>query len=108
MARPRKKRTVCLKLKAGYFRPEEFSGAGAAEVVLEVDEIEAIRLADLDGEYQSAAAIRMGVSRPTFSNIIARARQKVAEALIRGRAIRINCPRLMRNVKPVKAGGRNG
>lgn len=108
MARPCKKRTVCLKLKAGYFRPEEFPALGPAEVVLEVDEIEAVRLADLDGEYQVAAAKKMGVSRPTFSNIINRAHQKIAEALIRGRAIRINCPKLMRKAEAEKAGARNG
>jgi predicted DNA-binding protein (UPF0251 family) len=96
MARPIKKRTVCLQLKAGYFRPQDFPDAGPTEVVLEVDEIEAIRLADLDGEYQEAAAEKMGISRPTFSNIIHRAHQKIAEALIKGMAIRINCPKLVK------------
>ncbi len=104
MARPIKKRTVCLKLKAGYFRPQEFPEAGALEVVLEVDEIEAIRLADLDGEYQETAARKMGISRPTFSNIIHRAHQKMAEALIKGRAIRINCPKLVKRMKRMEVG----
>ncbi|MFH0754600.1 MAG: DUF134 domain-containing protein [Candidatus Omnitrophota bacterium] len=106
MARPCKKRTVCLKLKAGYFRPEEFPEPGSAEVVLEVDEIESVRLADLVGEYQVAAARKMGVSRSTFSNIINRAHQKIAEALIRGRAIRINCPRLVKKMQ--RMGVKNG
>jgi predicted DNA-binding protein (UPF0251 family) len=94
-----------LKLKAGYFRPEEFSGSGLKEVVLEVDEIEAIRLADFNGEYQVVAAKKMGVSRSTFSNIINRAHQKVAEAFIRGLAIRINCSKFMKRVQSREAGG---
>ena len=99
MARPCKKRTVCLKLKAGYFKPQMFSELGADEVVLEVDEIEAVRLADLDGEYQADAARKMGISRPTFGNIINRAHQKLAEALIKGKAVRINCPKLVRKMQ---------
>jgi len=99
MARPCKKRTICLKLKSGYFRPQDFSAAGFKEVVLEVDELEAVRLADLDGEYQEVAARKMGISRPTFGNIINRAHQKVAEALIGGKAIRINCPRLVSKMR---------
>lgn len=104
MARPLKKRTVCLNLKAGYFRPQEFPETGAAEIVLEVDEIEAVRLADLDGEYQQAAARKMGISRPTFSNIINRAHQKIADALIKGKAIRINCPKFVKRMKRMEAG----
>jgi predicted DNA-binding protein (UPF0251 family) len=104
MARPLKERTVCLRLKATYFRPHELPEAGVPEVVLEVDEIEAIRLADLDGEYQETAARKMGISRPTFSNIIHRAHQKMAEALIKGRAIRINCPKLVKRMKRREVG----
>jgi len=49
---------------------------------LRLDELEALRLADLEGLYQEAAAERMGVSRPTFARILARARATVAAALI--------------------------
>jgi len=59
------------------------------EVVLGIDELEALRLADLEGLYQERAARRMRVSRPTFSRIVEAARRKVAEALVRGRAIKI-------------------
>lgn len=59
------------------------------EVALSVDELEALRLADLDGLYQDEAAMRMGVSRPTFARIIEVSRRKVAEALVHGRALRI-------------------
>jgi len=62
------------------------------EVRLELDEIEALRLADLESLYQVDAAERMGVSRQTFANIVARARHKVADALIHGKALQIALP----------------
>jgi hypothetical protein len=54
-----------------------------------LDELEALRLADLEGLYQEAVAARMGVSRPTVGRILESARRKVAEALVLGRALRI-------------------
>ncbi len=59
------------------------------EVRLELDEMEALRLADLKSLYQADAAQQMGVSRQTFANIVSRARHKVAEALIHGKALEI-------------------
>ena len=97
MPRPCKKRNVCLELKTAYFKPSGISGKALLENVLEVDEIEAVRLADLEGQYQADAAVRMGISRQTFGSIIDRAHAKIAEALIRGRAIRINCPKFAKN-----------
>ena len=54
-----------------------------------LDEVEALRLADLQGLYQEQAAVQMQISRPTFARIIEAARRKVAEALIHGKALRI-------------------
>jgi len=100
MARPCKKRTVCLDLKTAYFKPQGVSGkALAEEIILEVDEMEAVRLADFEGQYQEVAAIQMGISRQTFGNIINRAHRKIAESLISGKAIRINCPRFSKKSK---------
>ncbi len=59
------------------------------EVVLTVDELEALRLADLEGHYQDEAAAKMGVSRQTFGRIVSAARRKAAEALVEGKALRI-------------------
>ena len=59
------------------------------EVNLAVDELESIRLADLEGMYQDAAAERMNVSRQTFGNIVNSARRKIADVLVNGKAIRI-------------------
>ncbi len=56
-------------------------------VVLKLDEIEAIRLADLESLYQADAAVCMGISRQTFGTILLGARHKLARALIEGRPI---------------------
>jgi predicted DNA-binding protein (UPF0251 family) len=59
------------------------------EVVISLDELEAIRLADGEGLYHDAAADKMGVSRQTFGRILETARNKVAEFLVDGKALKI-------------------
>ena len=89
MARPMICRKVSCDVTAKYFKPQGIPMRDLEEIAMELDEIEAIRLADLEGLYQADAAARMGVSRQTFGNIIARAHQKVASALLGGKALRI-------------------
>jgi predicted DNA-binding protein (UPF0251 family) len=59
------------------------------EVILSTDELEAIRLADLDSLYQEKAAGNMNISRQTFGNIIRSAHKKIADALLNGKALKI-------------------
>jgi predicted DNA-binding protein (UPF0251 family) len=59
------------------------------DVALSVDEFEALRLADLEGLYHDRAAEQMAVSRATFGRIVETARRKVADALVRGKALKI-------------------
>ncbi len=88
------------------FKPAGIPARDLEAVVLALDELEALRLADLLGLYQDEAAGRMGVSRPTFGRIVESGRRKVADALVRGKALvieggpvhldgsgRISCPR---------------
>ena len=77
--------TPCCRL----FKPAGRTGGPLTEVALQMDELEALRLADLEGLYQEQAAEKMNVSRQTFGRIVESARRKVAEALIRGKALRI-------------------
>lgn len=58
-------------------------------VVLTLDEFEAVRLADLEGMEHTEAAVRLGISRPTFSRIVSSARGKIADGLVNIKAIRI-------------------
>jgi predicted DNA-binding protein (UPF0251 family) len=75
--------------ESNYFKPRGIPLSMLEEVVLSVDECEAIRLADLEGLYQEQAAEKMKVSRQTFGRIIESARGKVAEALVKGKALKI-------------------
>jgi hypothetical protein len=75
--------------KNNYYKPRGVPLALLEEVVLAVDEYEGLRLADLAGLYQEDAALKMGVSRQTFGRIIESAHRKVADALINGKALRI-------------------
>jgi len=59
------------------------------EVSLTFDELEAVRLADLEGLYQENAAAKMNISRQTFGNIINSAHKKVADALLNAKALMI-------------------
>lgn len=72
-----------------YFKPAGIPLRQLGEVVLTVDQVEALRLADGEGLYQDEAARRMGVSRATFGRIVAEARRNVALALVNGLAIRV-------------------
>lgn len=71
------------------YRPEGKNTRPDDEVILTLDEFEAIRLADYAGLYQEDAAGRMNVSRQTFGRIVEAARMKIADVLINGKVLRI-------------------
>jgi len=89
MARPRNCRRVGSVPGSNYYKPRGIPLSMLEEVILSVDEFEAIRLADLEGLYQEQAAERMKVSRQTFGRIVEMARRKVAKALVEGKALKI-------------------
>lgn len=90
MGRPRKDRLVAFNPTISYFKPRGIPMMELTEVCLTVDEREALRLADLDGLSHEDSGQCMGVSRATFGRILHKARQTVADALINGKAIRID------------------
>ena len=90
MARPRNCRRVGALPGSEYFKPRGIPLSMLEEITLSVDEFEAIRLADLENLYQEEAADKMKVSRPTFGRIIESAHKKVAEALVKGKALKID------------------
>jgi len=87
LARPQKDRFVTCDPTISYFKPRGVPLREMDEVRLTIDQMEAIRLADLEGFSQEEAGQKMGVSRATFGRIIQRAHHVVAEALIHGKAI---------------------
>ncbi|HLD91969.1 MAG TPA: DUF134 domain-containing protein [Patescibacteria group bacterium] len=82
-------RCVCFNPGVTYFKPRGIPLRLLEEVVLLLDEVEALKLYEVDGLEQTKAAKKMKVSQPTFARILASANKKVSEALIKGKAIRI-------------------
>lgn len=89
MARPKNPRRVAFGPVATYYKPRGVPMGRLEEVTLELDEFEAIRLADLEGKYQQDGAQAMGVSRQTFARVLESARRKVADAIVHGKALKI-------------------
>ena len=89
MPRPRICRRVSCEPGVTYFKPRGVPLARLENVDLTIDEFEAIRLKDLEQLEQTVAAEKMQISQPTFHRVLESARKKVADALIHGKAIRI-------------------
>lgn len=89
MPRPTRCRRVEFFPEDTYFIPWGKPKCEIKEVVLKVEELEAMRLKDIEGLTQEECAEKMQVSRQTFQNIIDDARKKVAVALTEGDSIRI-------------------
>ena len=89
MARPCCPRRIATLPGVVFFKPAGIPLRDLEERVLSLDEFEALRLADVEGLPQLEAARFMGISRQTFSRILARARQTVATCLTQGMAVRI-------------------
>ncbi|MBW2963473.1 DUF134 domain-containing protein [Candidatus Woesearchaeota archaeon] len=87
--RPRRCRRVGFRPDVTFFKPAGVRLVDLDEVALTVDELEAVRLKDLEGLEQEKAAEKMGISQPTFHRLILAARKKIADALIKGKAIKI-------------------
>jgi len=89
MPRPTKWRRVGFLPEITFFKPAGIPLHALEEVILSVEELEAIRLKDLEGLEQEDCAQKMQISRPTFHRILGAARKKLADALLNGKAIRI-------------------
>lgn len=89
MPRPKCCRNVSGNPDKNYFKPRGIPAIELEEVVLDLDEFEAIRLADYEQLYQEEAAALMKISRQTFGRIIQTAHKKIADVLIHGKALKI-------------------
>jgi predicted DNA-binding protein (UPF0251 family) len=87
--RPRKRRILTRTPRPATYKPAGVPLDGLRRITLLHEEMEALRLADLQGLTQTEAARRMGVSRSTFQRIVTQARHQVAEALVEGHALQI-------------------
>ncbi len=89
MSRPFKCRRVCFVPGVTYFKPAGIPLRTLAENCLTLEEVEAIRLRDLEHLEQAECAGNMNVSRPTFQRVLASARRKIADGLLHGKALKI-------------------
>jgi uncharacterized protein len=90
MARPKKYRKIKCNPAVLYFKPRGIPMSVLDEVILEPDELEAIRLGDSLGLSQEEAAAKMNISRATFGRIINSAHSKVADGILNGKALHIS------------------
>ncbi|MFH1332329.1 MAG: DUF134 domain-containing protein [archaeon] len=89
MPRPRICRRVHFQPNVTYFKPAGVRLIHLDESVISIDELEAVRLKDLLQLDQEIAAKKMNISQPTFHRLVTSARKKIADAIINGKAIRI-------------------
>ena len=87
MSRPRKRRRLSHQPRPAIYKPAGIPLDGLRQVVLIPEELEALRLADLEGLSQEEGAILMGISRSSFQRTIDRAHRQVALALVEGQAL---------------------
>jgi len=89
VSRPKKWRRVTLLPEATYFKPAGVPARLLDEVTLSVEEVEALRLKEVEGLEPERCAREMCVSRPTFHRVLSSARRKLAEAIVKGKALQI-------------------
>ena len=89
MPRPRRARWVNFQPNITYYKPAGVRMIDLEETILNIDEIEAIRLKDLEGLDQEECAKKMNISQPTFHRLVTSARKKIADSLVNGKAVRI-------------------
>lgn len=102
MARPTKWRKIENVPAIAYFVPSDSGISEAPKNILKLEELEAIRLKDLECLEQGECADKMEVSRPTFQRILLSAREKIADSLVNGKTIHIEGGNFTRNICPVR------
>ena len=102
MARPTKWRKIENVPVVPCFVPSDKDIPEVEKNILKLEELEAIRLKDLEGLEQEECAFKMEVSRPTFQRILISAREKIADSLINGKSILIEGGNFTLNICPVK------
>lgn len=89
MSRPKIRRCMRFTPNVRYFKPRGIPLRELEEVVLLPDELEALKLHEIDGLEQIEAAKKMKISQSTFARVLDSAHKKTAEAIIQGKAIRL-------------------
>jgi uncharacterized protein len=89
MPRPRKRRRLGRSFHPGIYKPAGIPLDDLSQVIVLPEELEALRLADLEGLSQAEGADRMAISRSTFQRILEHAHRQVSLALVNRQALHI-------------------
>lgn len=89
MPRPKIQRCIRFRPDVHYFKPRGIPLRDLEEVVVLQDELEALKLHEVDGLEQKEASERMKISQPTFARLLGSVYKKIGEAIIKGKAIRL-------------------
>jgi predicted DNA-binding protein (UPF0251 family) len=87
MRGPYRRRRIHLPPQFLRFKPTDAPRRSVGVIELSVDEFEAVRLADYEGQEHLEASEKMGISRSTFTRVVDKARCKIAKALIEGKEL---------------------
>ena len=90
MPRPKLRRRICFFPNITYYKPQGVSMRLLKVVELTLEEVEALRLKNVEGLNQTKCAKQTKTSQSTFQRILNLAQKKVSKALINGMAIQIN------------------
>lgn len=89
MPRPRLRRRISFNPKTNYFKPRGIPMRILQVVNLTKEEVEAYRLRYVDGLDQNESAKKMNTSQSTFQRILTKASEKIADAIVHGKALQI-------------------
>lgn len=106
MPRPRRCRQVGFEPGITYFKPAGIPMTDLEDVILTVDEFEAIRLKDVDRLEQEQCAQHMNISQPTFHRLYLEARRKIADVIVNAKALKIEGGTY--EINPQQNGSRKG
>ncbi|NCC52473.1 MAG: DUF134 domain-containing protein [Spartobacteria bacterium] len=86
MPRPPRGRRIGYRQQVNFFKPAGVPLSELRVTNIHLDEMEAIRLVDMEGRTQSEAAEQMRISQPTVARLLASGRSKIATAIVQGQA----------------------
>ena len=89
MPRKKRHRLVTKEPPVSVYKPAGIPAMELDEILITIDEFEALRLADFEGLSQRDASAAMEISQPTFNRVLSSARHKVASGLVQGYVLRI-------------------
>ena len=87
MPRPKKHRHCECRVQGHVFKLAGIPLYQLEQIRMDLDELEVLRLCDLEGLMQEEAGEKMGVSRGTVQRLLASARRKTVKALVEGAAL---------------------